>query len=468
MSKLRILVIEDEPSMRIGLTCTLENAGYKVVSEERGQTGLDRYEKGIFDLVITDLRLPDINGIEILRTVKHGSAETGVIVITAYAEVKTAVEAMRAGAIDYISKPFEPDELLLIIERFVKQRSLEQENVLLKEALRNREELRRMIGRSPSMQKVFESIETVSQTNSSVIIYGESGTGKDLVADAIHRLRERRDGPYIKINCAAIPETLIESELFGHEKGAFTGAVQRRKGKFEIADGGTIFLDEIGEFPLSLQAKVLRVLEDHALERVGGNETIRVDVRIVLATKRKLRAEVEAGRFREDLFYRINVLPITLPPLRDRREDIPLLLDHFLKHFSQKIKKEPPAISPDAMTKLLAYNYPGNVRELEHAMEMAVTFCKHESIGLACLPDEIRGYAPKRTDFLSIVGDLPLADSVKACEREIISRALCESGGEKTKTARKLGISRETLWRKLKVYRVIRDGVDEYDEEEGT
>jgi len=465
MGKLKILVIEDEPSMRIGLACTLENAGYQVVSEESGHAGLDEYEKGTFDLVITDLRLPDINGIEILRTVKRRRSETGVIVITAYAEVKTAVEAMRAGAVDYISKPFEADELLLIIERFIKQRNLEKENIFLKKALRNHERFRKIVGRSPRMQKIFETIETVSQTDSSVIIYGESGTGKDLVADAIHRLSERRDGPYIKINCAAIPETLIESELFGHEKGAFTGAVQRRKGKFEIADGGTIFLDEIGEIPFPLQSKILRVLEDHAFERVGGNETIKVNVRIVLATKRKLRADVEAGRFREDLFYRINVLPVTLPPLRERREDIPLLLDHFLKYFSHKIGKEPPSLSPEATAKLFAYDYPGNVRELKHAMEMAVIFCKNQSIGVSCLPEEIRGSAPKSMDFVPISGDLPLADRVKACEREIISRALVESRGEKTKTARKLGISRETLWRKLKLYNLIRVGWEDYDQE---
>ena len=468
MGKLRILVIEDEPSMRIGLACTLETAGYKVASAERGQMGLELYEKGTFDLVITDLRLPDINGIEILRTVRQGGLETGVIVITAYAEVKTAVEAIRAGAIDYLSKPFEPDELLFIIERFIKQRRLEKENVLLKKAVRKRERFQQIIGRGSAMQKIFETIETVSQTDSSVIIYGESGTGKGMVAEAIHRLSERREGPYIKINCAAIPETLIESELFGHEKGAFTGAVQRRKGKFEIADGGTIFLDEIGEIPLSLQAKLLRVLEDHAFERVGGNETISVDVRVVLATKRKLRAEVEAGRFREDLFYRINVLPVILPPLRERREDIPLLVDHFLKHFSHRIKKEPPAISSEAMVRLLAYDYPGNVRELEHAVEMAVTFCKNESIGLSCLPDEIQGCSPKTMDLVAFFGELPLVDRVKACEREIIFRVLCESGGEKTRTARKLGISRETLWRKLKVYNLIRNGLDEYDEKDAT
>jgi DNA-binding NtrC family response regulator len=453
--------------MRLGIACTLDTAGYTVVSAEAGKMGLVLFEERGFDLVITDLRLPDTDGIRILKTIKEKSAETGVIVITAYAEVKTAVEAMRAGAVDYISKPFEPDELLIIIERFIKQRDLEKQNIFLKNALRKQERFQRIIGRSPSMQKIFETIDTVAQTDSSVIVYGESGTGKGMVADAIHKLSKRKERACIKLNCAAIPDTLIESELFGHEKGAFTGAIQRRKGKFEIADGGTIFLDEIGEIPLSLQGKLLRVLEDHAFERVGGNETVKVDVRTVFATKKKLRAEVEAGRFREDLFYRINVVPITLPPLRERREDIPLLIDHFTLHFSQKMKKQRPVITSDAQEKLLSYDYPGNVRELAHAIEMAVTLCKNGSIGLFCLPEDIRGFSKGPMAVFAGLGDLPLPDRVRLCEREIISRVIAECGGEKKEAARRLGISRETLWRKSKEHSLTGEpshGDDEEDE----
>ncbi len=454
MKKLKILLIEDEPSMRLGIAYTLENAGYQVASVEHGQEGITLFEKQAFDLVITDLRLPGANGIEVLKAVKSISTDTGVILITAFAEVSTAVEAMREGAYDYISKPFEPDELLIVIERFIKQRHLEIENVRLKEALKKREEFERMIGISPPMQALFDTIRTVAQTDSSVMIYGESGTGKELVADAVHKLSERKKGPLIKINCAAIPETLLESELFGHEKGAFTSADRRRKGKFEIADGGSIFLDEIGDIPLTIQAKLLRVLEEHTFERIGGNERITVNVRTIFATKKKLRQEVAAGKFREDFFYRINVLPVTLPTLRERREDIPLLVEHFLKRFSRKMKKEPPAISPPAKEKLLAYDYPGNVRELVHAIEMATIFCKDKTIGLYCLPEEIRHDREKVAKPIYVWDNLPLAECVRAFEKEVILRVLDEIGGEKKKAAQKLGISRETLWRKLKDHNI--------------
>ncbi len=457
MKKKKILLIEDEPSMRLGISLTLDNAGYDVKVAEDGIAGIKIFREEGFDIVITDLKLPGPDGIEVLKSVKGISSDTGVIIITAFAEVKTAVEAMREGAYDYVAKPFEPEELLFVIERFLKYRNMESENIRLKEELGERGGFQHIIGISSAMQKVFEAVETISNTDSSAIIYGESGTGKELVANAIHNLSPRREGPYIKLNCAAIPETLFESELFGHEKGAFTGAIKRRRGKFEFADGGTIFFDEIGDMPASFQAKLLRVLENYSFERVGGNETLTVDVRTIFATTRQLKDEVKAGRFREDLFYRINTLPIELPPLRERKTDIPLLIEHFLKLFQKKLGKNL-TITTEAMGNLTAYDYPGNVRELLYALEMAATFCKDRGITPSCLPLEIRKTGEEDKGAAPDDDDLCLADKVKACEKSIIQKTLEDTGGEKKKTAKKLGISRETLWRKLKDHNISGSG----------
>lgn len=447
---MKILVIEDELSVRLGISCTLEGAGYKIATTEDGLDGIRLFEKENFDIVITDLRLPGADGIEVLKSIKNISPDAGVVIITAFADVKTAVEAMREGAYDYISKPFAPNELLIIIDRFIKHRELELENIRLRREIGECKYFQHIVGISPAMQAIFEKIEVVSKTDSSVMIYGESGTGKELVANAIHSLSPRKDNPLIKINCAAIPETLLESELFGHEKGAFTGAIHRRKGKFEMAHGGTIFLDEIGDMPLSLQAKLLRILEDHTFERVGGNESVSVDVRTIYATSKNLKEDIKAGKFREDLYYRINVLPITLPPLRERKEDIPLLVNHFLKIFSEKAGKTGLAISPAAMERLVAYEYPGNVRELRHAIEMFVTFCRGDTIEPCCLPAEIRGTEVRHSDVALACDKLPLTERVRAFEREIIARVLEETDSKKKEAAKKLGISRGTLWRKLK------------------
>lgn len=449
---MKILVIEDEPSVRLGISCSLEGAGYKIATLENGIEGISLLEKEDFDIVITDLRLPGADGIEVLKSIKKTSPDTGVIIITAFADVKTAVESMREGAYDYISKPFDPEELLIVIDRFRKHRWLELENIRLREEIEVYKQFQHMVGISAAIQAIFEKIEVIAKTDSSVMIYGESGTGKELVANAIHNLSPRKDKPFIKINCAAIPETLLESELFGHEKGAFTGAIQRRKGKFEIADGGTIFFDEIGDMPLSLQAKILRVLEDHTFERIGGNESISVDVRTIYATSKNLREEVKTGKFREDLYYRLSVLPIALPPLREREEDIPLLVNHFLEIFGKRIGKTNITIAPTAMEMLLSYDYPGNVRELKHAIEMAVTLCGGNRIEPCCLTAEIIETEIKQGSIILACDNLPLLDRVKAFERETIARVLKDTGGKKKEAAKKLGISRETLWRKLKEY----------------
>jgi DNA-binding NtrC family response regulator len=448
--KLKTLVIEDELSVRLGIACTLEGSGYKVATAENGADGIELFKKESFDIVVTDLRLPGADGLEVLRAVKGISPETGVIVITAFADVKTAVEAMKIGAYDYLSKPFDSAELLIVIERFLNHRALEIENIRLRAEVRDKKQFHRIIGASPAMQAIFETIEAAAKSDSSIIIYGESGTGKELVANAIHDLSMRKDKPFIKINCAAIPETLLESELFGHEKGAFTGAVQRRKGKFEIADGGSIFLDEIGDMPVSIQAKLLRVLESHTFERLGGNEPITVDVRTIYATKKNLKDEIKSGRFREDLFFRINVLPVRLPPLRERKEDIAMLVDHFLKTFGSKSGKGDISLTSQALEKLSVYDYPGNVRELEHAIETAVVLCKGSRIDICCLPAEIRGTEMKQE--AEPCKGLPLTERVRTFERDVIAHALEEAGGKKKEAAKRLGVSRGTLWRKLKEY----------------
>jgi len=447
----KILLIEDERSMRLGLLHALKAEGYKVKAAACAAEGISLIKAESFDIIITDLRLPDASGIEVLKTVKELSQETGVIVITAFAEVSTAVEAMREGAYDYISKPFEPDELLLVISRFIKHNELVNENIRLREEIRECKRFELIIGDSPAVREIFEKINIVAKTDSSVMIYGESGTGKELVANAIHNLSPRKDKPFVKINCAAIPDTLIESELFGHEKGAFTGAVQKRRGKFEDADGGTIFLDEIGDLPQHVQTKLLRVLENWTFERLGGNEPRTVNVRTIYATSRNLKDDVKTNRFREDLYYRINVLPMTVPPLRERREDIPLLINHFIELYEKKAGKGEIIISPAAMDALLSYAYPGNVRELKHALEMAVTFCKGNIIAPACLPVEIKGEGlVEQKPPTAAYSDLSVTERVRAFERELIARALEETGGKKKETAKKLGISRGTLWRKLK------------------
>lgn len=445
----RVLIIEDEPTMRLGMSHFLSSSGYVVKTCEDGAEGLNEIEKGFFDLIITDLKLPKYDGLAILNHAKKISPETGVVIITAYAEVKTAVQAIKDGAFDYIAKPFSNEELFITIERFLKFRNLEMELNRLRESVGENVGFKNIIGISPSIKDVFDRIASVAGTDVPVLIQGESGTGKELVANAVHELSRRNNMPFVKINCAAIPESLFESELFGHEKGAFTGATETRKGKFEFANGGTIFFDEIGDIPISLQPKLLRVVEDHLITRLGGNSLIRVDVRSIYATSKNLKDSIAVGVFREDLFYRINVVPITIPPLRERKEDIPYLLDHFLKYFKEKFNKADLSISQLAYNALLSYNYPGNVRELKHAIERAVVLSKNGVIDIKHLPDEISG----RIDNVPCIKeDLPLEAGIKCFEKKVIIKALNETGGKKIEAAKRLGISRKVLWKKLKEY----------------
>ncbi len=454
MEKLRgckILIIEDEPTMRLGMRHFLSSSGFTVKPCEDGAEGISAIEKGKFDLVITDLKLPKYDGLTILKHVKATTPETGVIIITAYADVKTAVQAIKDGAFDYIAKPFSNEELLITIERFLKFRNLEAELSSLKESISERVSFEGFIGVSPSIKDVFDRILSIAKTDVPVIIQGESGTGKELVANAIHSLSLRKDKPCIKINCAAIPENLFESELFGHEKGAFTGATEMRKGKFEITDGGSIFFDEIGDMPLGLQAKLLRVLEDHTVIRLGGNTPIKVDARCIYATSKNLKDCITTGKFREDLFYRINVIPVVIPPLRERREDMPCLIEHFLKYFGEKHSKPELKAAPSAYEALVSYNYPGNVREMKHTIERAVLLSKNGLIDLKNLPDEF--LAPK-TENILLANNLSLHENIMSIEKQVIYNALKESGGKKIEASKKLGISRKVLWKKLKEYKL--------------
>src|SRR5512147_205201 len=366
MLKDKILVADDEQSMREFLDIMLKKEGYKVSLASNGEEVSKLVENDLFDLVLLDIRMPKLDGISALKKIKANTPETVVIMITAYASADTAIKAMKEGAYDYITKPFKIEEIKLIIKNALEKKNLQKENILLKQVVRDRYHFDNIIGQSPKMVTLYDLLEKVSPTKTNILITGESGTGKELVAKAIHYNSPRKDKPFVTLNCGAIPESLIESELFGHMKGAFTDAIATKKGLFEMADEGTIFLDEISELPLLMQVKLLRVLQDKEFKRVGGTEDIRVDARIIAATNKDLEEAVKEKRFREDLFYRLNVIQIKLPSLRERREDIPLLADHFLKKFSTELSKAMTAVSPEADRLLRDYNYPGNVRELQN------------------------------------------------------------------------------------------------------
>lgn len=450
--KSRILIIEDEPTMLLGMSHFLLSSGYAVKTCKDGADGLAVIEKEMFDLVITDLKLPKHDGLTLLNKVKTVSPDTGVIIMTAYADVKTAVQAIKAGAFDYIAKPFSNEELLITIERFLRFRNLETELNRLKESIGETKCFENIIGASPVMKDVFDRIASIANTDVPVLIQGESGTGKELAANAIHNLSQRKNKACIKINCAAIPENLFESELFGHEKGAFTGATETKKGKFETANGGCIFFDEIGDMPPGMQAKLLRVIEEQTVTRLGGNEPVDVNVRGIYATSKNLKEIIKKGGFREDLFYRINIVPIIMPPLRERKEDLPYLIEHFLRFFSDKFSKEGLSITPAAYEALMVYAYPGNVRELKHAIERAVLLSKNELIDLKNLPEEFHGV--DLTEAVQMTEFSTLHDSIVFVEKQKIINALTETGGRKIEAAKKLGISRKVLWKKIKDYNI--------------
>ena len=453
MEKGRILLIDDEPILLVTVSDALAKAGYKIEVAESGQKGLKMFHGESFDMVIVDMVLPDISGINILKEIKSLSPETMVVMITAYGTVENAVEAMKLGAHDFITKPFSLDELVLKIQNISIFQCLKDENVYLRQQVEKKYHFGSLIGKGHKMQEIYERIRIVSETDAAVLIQGESGTGKELVANAIHYNSRRKNGPFIKVSCATLSETILESELFGHEKGAFTGAVRRKPGRFELADQGTLFLDEIGDVSPTVQVKLLRVLQEREFERVGGSKTIHVDVRIISATKYDLQT-LKTEHLREDLYYRLNTIRIPLPPLREREEDITLLAKYFLHEFKMKTSKNILGFTEGALDLLEQYEWPGNVRELKNVVERAVAFCRTEKIQIADLPRDIREICLKKKKYLP--HQVETLDKVlKAVEKEHLNKMLQEAQGRKGKAAELLGISRKTLWEKMKEYQLV-------------
>jgi len=453
---MKILIVEDKKSMREMLALILKRAGYDVDEACSAEEAMEKLEKRRYLLLLSDLFLPGEDGIELLKKAKKVDPYLPVIMITAYGTIERAVEAMKEGAYDFLSKPVDPDYLVLLVNRALEQERIYRENILLKEEFAQKYGFPQIVGEDPKIKEVSKKAQKVAQTNSTVLLLGESGTGKELFARAIHQLSPRRDYPFITFNCASVPETLIENELFGHEKGAYTGATSRKLGKLELAHRGTFFLDEIGDLSFSLQAKLLRVLEEKAFERIGGTSTIEVDVRFILATNKDLKKEVEEGRFREDLYFRISVFPIVLPPLRERKGDIPLLANYFLNKFSVEMRKRGLKLSPEAIKKLMNYSWPGNVRELQNCIERAVILCEGKEIlpEHIILPEDEIQFQEKLNFYLSGTLKEAVEKAKILVEKEKIRRTLKETAGDKKKTAELLDISYKTLLLKIKELKI--------------
>ena len=445
-NKKTILVVDDDHAHRTMLKTLLSGWGYSVAAEGDGDEAVAQVHERPFDLILMDIRMAKVSGLAALAEIKAFNPAIPVVIMTAYASVETAKEALKKGAYDYLTKPLDFDELRLIMERAMEHRHLKEENRRLRESLGIRFDLRSLIGRSRAMTALLETVAQVAPSEATVMITGESGTGKEMIAGAIHYNSLRRDGPFVKINCAAITETLLESELFGHEKGSFTGADRRKEGKFRQAEGGSIFLDEVSEMSLGMQVKLLRVLQERELTRVGGDEVIRVNVRVIAATNRNLLQDIAAGRFREDLYYRLNVVTLQLPPLRERREDIPLLAQHFLDHFTEINRKAIKGFTPQAMDRLLRYDWPGNVRELMNAVERGVVLSRSERLDETDLPLLAADEDSSGRMLMPFPGEASLGEMEKAT----ILKTLEAAEGNKSEAARRLGITRRTLHQKLK------------------
>ncbi len=460
MVPVAILIIDDNQAIRNDLSELLQTEGFEVDTAADGDIALQMLQEKRYNLVLTDLSMPKVDGMDVLKHLVQHVPETACIIITGYGTIQTAVDAMRLGAYDYLCKPVESRELLVVVSRALDHQRLRKENIQLKKQLRKKYGFDNIIGTSEAICQVFDIIRKVADTDSTVLITGESGTGKELVARAIHYNSDRREGPLIPVNCAAIPEELLESELFGHEKGAFTHAVRTRIGRFEQADGGTIFLDEVGDMSPTLQVKILRVLQEHQFERIGGSRAIKVNIRVVAATNQDLKKMVQQGRFREDLFYRLNVIPIKIPPLRERTGDIPILINQFLSEFSRKKKKKMLRVPPATMHCLTSYSWPGNVRELENLMERLVILVDGETIEPHDLPERmIQTPAPEKlmeVDFPD--GGLPLTETVMEFERQLIIKALNKTGWVKNQAAQLLHLNRTTLIEKIKKQKISRPG----------
>jgi two-component system response regulator HydG len=447
----KILVVDDDATHRLMLEAVLESEGYEVCQADDGETAVEAVKKEFYDFILMDIRMARMSGIDALKEIKKTSPGIPVLIMTAYASVETAVDALKSGAYDYITKPLDTEKLKRIIAAELEHSDLKQEVAVLRERVGDRFDLSNIIGKSRKMKEVFEILAMAAPSDATVLIKGESGTGKELIANAIHQNSPRAGNPFIKVNCAALPESLLESELFGHERGAFTGAVSMRKGRFELANGGSIFLDEISEMSPAMQARLLRVLQEHEFDRVGGMKTIEVDVRVISATNKDLELEVKEGRFREDLFYRLNVISVPLPPLRERKEDIPVLAKHFLSVFSEKNRRMIKGFQPKTLDLFMRHDWPGNVRELENTIERCVIMTRSEYISPGDLPMNIQ----------ALNGD-PEEDntgvrpgwSMREVERDLIIKTLEQTDGNKTRAAEILGINRKTLQNKLKEYEV--------------
>ncbi len=453
-----ILVIDDNETIRVGLAHTISKLGHTVLTASGGVEGISIFSSNPeIDFVITDLKMDNVGGVEVLRTIREKNSDTPTMIITAFGTVKTAVEAMKLGAFDFLTKPFAPEVVRLklgaaleLAEARRARRMLEAQNEYLRTEAEGRYSFAELIGGSDKMRRIFRTIEKVAPADSAVFIHGESGTGKELVARAIHKHSSRSEGPFIKVNCGALTETLLESELFGHERGAFTGAIRQKLGRFELADGGTLFLDEVGDVPLSMQVKLLRALQEQEFERVGGEVTIKVDVRVVSATNKDLSKLVESGALREDFYYRLHVVPVTIPALRERREDIPLLASHFVEKLAPKTNPSVRGLADDALGRLMAYSWPGNVRELENAIEQALVFAESSEIGVSALPEFLQG--PQDEDALDVPKEMSLPEILDDLERQLILKAFKKAEGVKTETARLLGIKTSALYYKLDKY----------------
>jgi DNA-binding NtrC family response regulator len=447
-----ILLVDDSPDILTNFSEYLTGKGWEVDTTLEGAASISMMEKKQYDIVITDLKMPGIDGMDILKYVKENSPESICIILTGYGTIKNAVEAIKLGAFDYLTKPVKLDEILISIERALEHRNLKRENINLKNQLKKKYRFENIIGDNEKMHKVFETIEKVADTDSTILILGESGTGKELIAKAIHYKSSRREGPFVPVNCAAIPGELLESELFGHEKGAFTNAIRTRIGRFELANRGTLFLDEIGDMNPNLQSKLLRILQERQFERIGGIKTIKTDIRVIAATHQDLKRAVQQEKFREDLYYRLNVIPIKIPPLREHKSDIPLLVHHFLNHFSQSKKKKITGITQEAMQKLMEFDWPGNIRELENTIERITILSSSEMISIPDLPEKFQALpAIEHPAAIEIpeVG-ISLDTAVSEFERRLILQALDKTGWVKNKAAQLLQMNRTTLIEKMK------------------
>jgi len=457
MKEYIILVIDDEESQRNILSGYLRKKGFKIFSAASGSEGVTIVKNNHIDIILSDYKMPDKTGLEVLEEVKQINPEINFVILTAYGTIENAVRAIHLGAYDYISKPVNLDELDILIGKIIEHKNLKSEINLLRNQLQEKHKISSIISGSPIMQEVLSMVSRAAESKATILINGESGTGKEVLAKSIHYITSRKNYPFIAVNIPALPETLLESELFGHEKGAFTGADKAKKGRFELADKGTIFLDEIGDVPLGVQVKLLRVLQEQKIERLGATENLDIDVRIIAATHQDLELKIKEGTFREDLYYRLNIVSVKIPPLRERREDILQLIEHFISKYSKENNKDDIEISREAVDLLMKYNYPGNVRELENIIERAVVLCRDNIITLSDIPNSIRGF--KQEEIITS-SDVTLADQVEALEKKLIYDALDKSNGNQTLAAKMLGLTERNIRYKIQKYGIKKKTFD--------